>query len=87
MIEDNTIIINAQTGEVTETYIEPIEIPQYVPTQADYEMLVESKIRERYTTSEEFAILRQKDEKSDEWLGYYEYCEQCKVEAKKELQL
>ena len=44
-----------------------------------YDEAVNAKIRERYTDSQEFAILRQKDEKPDEYQAYYAYCEECKV--------
>jgi hypothetical protein len=44
---------------------------------------VEKKIRERYSLSAELAILRQKDEKPEEWKAYNAYCEQCKSEIKK----
>ena len=51
-----------------------------------YEDAVNAKIRERYTESQEFAILRQKDEKPEEYAIYYAYCEECKalVKEKKE---
>ncbi len=49
---------------------------------ADYEEEVNTKIRERYTQSQEFAILRQRYEKPDEFREYYEYCERCKNSAK-----
>lgn len=50
-----------------------------------YDEAVNAKIRERYTESQEFAILRQKDEKPEEYATYYAYCEECKafVKAKK----
>ncbi|MBR5808914.1 MAG: hypothetical protein IKY39_02245 [Clostridia bacterium] len=47
---------------------------------------VNSKIRERYTQSQEFAILRQKDEKPDEYAEYYAYCEECKNAVKESMQ-
>lgn len=52
----------------------------------DYDEAVNAKIRERYTDSQEFAILRQRDEKPTEYAEYYAYCEECKafVKAKKE---
>lgn len=54
----------------------------------DYcDALIEQKIAEKYTLAQEVAILRQKDEKPDEYLAWYNYTEQCKVEAKKELAL
>lgn len=47
-----------------------------------YDEAVNAKIRERYTESQEFAILRQRDEKSDEYATYYAYCEECKTLVK-----
>ena len=53
-----------------------------------YDELVDSEIRKRYSASQEFAILRQKDEKPEEYAEYYAYCEECKtyVKEKKRLQ-
>lgn len=50
-----------------------------------YDETVNLKIRERYSESQEFAILRQRYEKPEEFREYYEYCEQCKNEAKESL--
>lgn len=52
----------------------------------DYDEAVNAEIRKRYTESQEFAILRQKDEKPEEYRAYYDYCETCKsyVKQKKE---
>ena len=36
-----------------------------------------------YNISQEFAILRQKDEKPEEYAEYYAYCEECKAYVKK----
>ena len=47
-----------------------------------YDEAVNMKIRERYTESQEFAILRQKDEKPEEYAVYYAYCEECKAFVK-----
>lgn len=47
-----------------------------------YDEAVNAKIRERYTESQEFAILRQRDEKPDEYAEYYAYCEECKIFVK-----
>ena len=47
-----------------------------------YDEAVNAKIRERYTESQEFAILRQRDEKPDEYASYYAYCEECKAFVK-----
>lgn len=80
-MENNTVIINAQTGEVTHTYVEPIEINEEIVI--DYDAEVNRLIRQRYTASQEFAILRQRDEKPDEFAEYNEYCEWCKSEIKR----
>ena len=52
-----------------------------------YDEAVNSKIRERYTESQEFAILRQRADKPTEYAEYYAYCEDCKafVKARKGL--
>lgn len=50
--------------------------------QAEYENAVNAKIREKYTLSQELSILRQRDEKTEEYAEYYAYCEQCKAQAK-----
>lgn len=51
----------------------------------NYDEAVNAKIREKYTESQEFAILRQRDDKLEEYSNYYTYCEECKafVKAKK----
>lgn len=43
-----------------------------------YDDAVDAEIRKRYSVSQEFAILRQKDEKQAEYASYYSYCEECK---------
>lgn len=50
-----------------------------------YEDAVNAEIRKEYTESREFAILRQRDEKPNEYAEYYAYCESCKqyVKSKK----
>ena len=53
--------------------------------QAEYENAVNAKIREKYTLSQELSILRQKDEKAEEYAEYYAYCEQCKTTARAEI--
>ena len=51
----------------------------------DYGDAVNTKIRERYSESQEFAVLRQKEEKPEEYQEYFAYCEACKdfVKTKK----
>lgn len=52
-----------------------------------YEQVVNTLIRKRYTMSNEFAILRQKDTKPEEFAAYNAYVEDCKAAAKTELGL
>lgn len=47
-----------------------------------YDETVNSEIRKKYTVSQEFSILRQRDEKPEEYAEYYSYCEECKSYAK-----
>lgn len=53
--------------------------------QSRYEMRVESLIRKKYSISQEFALLRQRETKSDEFDAYWQYAEQCKAQAKQEI--
>jgi hypothetical protein len=50
-----------------------------------YPELVSELIRKRYSINAEFAILRQKDEKPEEFAEYNTFAEQCKQEARAEL--
>lgn len=54
---------------------------QYWQT-TNYDDAVDAEIRKRYTVSQEFAILRQRDEKPEEYSAYYAYCEECKAFVK-----
>ena len=56
------------------------DIPRY--TNAEYAAEVERLIRQRYSVSAEFAILRQRDTKTDEFAAYNDFAEQCKAEAR-----
>lgn len=58
--------------------------PVVVNAESQYDLLVEKYIRERYTVSQELALLRQKDTKPDEYAAYYAYAEECKERAKAE---
>lgn len=61
------------------------EIPN-IRNGEDYGNQVNDLIRSRYMLSEELAILRQKDEKPDEYRAYFAFCEECKSKAKLELE-
>ena len=50
-----------------------------------YGARVSELIRERYSLDAELAILRQRDEKPDEYQAYFAFCEECKEKAKAEI--
>ena len=50
--------------------------------QAIYEDTVNTLVRQKYSLSNELAILRQRDDKPEEYDEYCDYVEQCKVQAK-----
>lgn len=52
-----------------------------------YDNTVDAEIRKRYSISQKFVILRQRDEKPVEYAEYYVYCEQCKAYVKEKQSL
>lgn len=50
-----------------------------------YSDLVNKYIRQKYSLSQELAILRQRDSKPEEFKAYNLYVEECKAKAKEEL--
>ena len=50
-----------------------------------YGARVSELIRELYSLDAELAILRQRDEKQDEYQAYFAFCEECKAKARKEI--
>jgi hypothetical protein len=84
-------LINGKYIELTPEEIAEAEAQQFEAEKqywqtVDYGEAINSEIRKKYTDSEEFAILRQKEEKPDEYAEYFAYCESCKafVKAQKE---
>lgn len=81
--------INGKYVEMTELDILQVN-EQYEQSQREYWLSVDygeainSEIRKKYTESQEFAILRQKDEKAEEYAKYFEYCENCKIYVKEQ---
>lgn len=59
------------------------DVPHY--TNAEYAEEVDRLIREKYSVSAELAILRQQTEKPDEYAAYYAFAEECKIQAKENL--
>lgn len=78
---------NALTGEITERELTPEEIAQMEAMQAKipaipYADKVVELIRQRYSLDEELAIQRQRDTKPAEFQEYFDFCEECKQQAK-----
>lgn len=69
-----------QGSPVLTEYVNSVPVPTY-------EQRVQQSIRERYSVDDELAILRQRDTKPDEFAAYFEYAEQCKTQAEKQMQL
>ena len=82
-------------GVIHEIEISPAEIAQREAEErrleaeywknTPYDDLVNAEIRKRYSESQEFSILRQKDEKPTEYAEYFQYCEQCKALVKSKI--
>ena len=72
--------VNGQYLDITEEEIE--EAKKHEIPMPSYDELVDYEIRKKYSASQEFAILRQKDEKPEEYAEYYAYCEECKAYVK-----
>ena len=51
-------------------------------TKDEYPSYVSMKIHEKYSVDDEIAVIRQKEEKPEEYAEYYAYCEMVKAEAK-----
>lgn len=85
------MVIVTPAVEAKEAWDEYEDIQVYIPyteneLQQQYENAVNALIREKYTLSQELAILRQRDSKPEEYNAYNAYCEMCKIEAKAKYQ-
>lgn len=86
LIREDIQIVNPSEAELeadgwTE-WVEPEPQPSDPTEDLSYEDYVNSLIREKYSVSEEFAILRQRDTKPEEYAEYFAFCEECKKIAK-----
>lgn len=77
-----------------DAYDEYEDIKVYIPYTAEqlaerkqqkYEDRVVELLRKKYTLNQELAILRQRDEKPEEYQAYSDYAEQCKATARTEI--
>ena len=83
----NGKVVEMTTEEIAQYKAEQEQAEKEYWLNIPYDEAVNSEIRKKYTESQEFAILRQRDEKPDEYASYYAYCEECKalVKSKKDL--
>lgn len=79
-------IIEYANGQKTVREMTEAEIAEAAQSAVTvpYELLVEQYIREKYTVSDELAILRQRETKPEEFAAYNTFCEACKARAKQE---
>ena len=82
---DGKQIINPTHEQLLADGWEVYEPPTAEPYTPTYEERVEQLIREKYSISDELAILRQRDSKVEEFSEYYEFCEECKAKAMLEI--
>ena len=80
------ININGITRDMTTEEMAKYEAMADAKPELSYDEAVDAEIRKRYSVSQEFAILRQKDEKPEEYAEYYAYCEECKAIVKKNME-
>ena len=79
-----------------EAYDEYEDIQVYIPYNAEelaeikqqnYENRVVELLRVKYSLNQELAILRQRDDKPEEFAAYNAYAEECKATAKAEIKI
>lgn len=78
----NGILVEMTVDEIAEMQKAQEDAEREYWQSVTYEDAVNAEIRKQYTESGEFAILRQKDEKPEEYAKYYTYCEECKAFVK-----
>lgn len=83
--------------EITEEEFNELTKPKvYTPSteeelaeikQQNYENRVVELLRVKYSLNQELAILRQRDDKPEEFAAYNAYAEECKATAKAEIKI
>lgn len=79
---ENGVMRELTPEEISAMEAERIRAEQEYWGNVPYEEAVNTEIRKKYSESQEFAILRQKDDKPEEYAEYYAYCEECKAYVK-----
>lgn len=75
-------IVDMTAEEIAAMQSEQARVEAEYWQNVDYSDAVNAEIRKRYSESQEFAILRQKEDKPDEYAAYFAYCEECKAFVK-----
>lgn len=73
-----------EDGKLVAHITEKTEEQIQAQKQAKYEARVDNLVREKYSLSNELAILRQRDTKPEEFAEYNAFVEECKAQAKAE---
>ena len=81
-IYENGIYRKMTADELSAMDAERSEAERQYWLNTPYDEAVNTEIRKHYTASQEFALLRQREEKPDEYAAYYAYCEECKAFVK-----
>lgn len=84
-INENGIVRDMTDEEIAAVQAENERTLREYWTTVSYGDAVDAEIRRRYSVSDEFAILRQRDEKPAEYAEYYAYCEECKTRVKERM--
>lgn len=87
--EGERIIFNPNPEKLIEHGWSVWKCPASPAPEISKEVLYKERIvellRERYSTDDEMAILRQRDRKPDEFAEYDAYAEECKIRAREEV--
>lgn len=82
-VVDNQIVLNVEGDSQCVNVVKTettIEYDRWLNTS--YEALVSKLIRANYSLDDELALLRQKEEKAEEYQTYYQFAESCKSQAR-----
>lgn len=84
LVEGQIIQTWVEDDSIEEEMVENIPENVYIPS---YKERIIARIRDVYSIDDEIAILRQKEIKPEEFEAYYNFVEQCKAEARAELEI
>ena len=72
--------VNGQYLDITEEEIRQAEeeAKKHEIPRLPYAIRVSNRVHQRYTYDDEISIMRQKEEKPEEYAEWYAFCEECK---------